>query len=69
MTSNKSTKSRKQHCPVVNKDIMLTFELVSLPNSNVPPAIGRKNCSNFASCLAKFNNLSTIPQCLLHTLA
>lgn len=68
MTSTKSTKSRQQHCPVVNKDIVLNFEVVSLPNSNAPPAIGLKSCSNIESCLAKFNNLSTVPQCLLHTL-
>ena len=69
MTSVKNNRSRQQHCPVVNKDVTLTFEVVSLPNSNAPPAIGRKSCSNIESCLAKFNNLSTVPQCLLHTLA
>ena len=68
MSSFKSIKSRQQHCHVVNKDVTLTFEVVSLPNSNAPPATGHKNCSNIASCLAKFNNLSTVPQCLLHTL-
>ncbi len=66
MASTKSTNTQRQHCPVVEKEVTLTVEVVSLPNG--PSAIGRKNCSNIESCLVKFGNLSTVPQCLLHSL-
>ena len=66
MASQKITKSIDQKCPAVDKDVEINYVIVSLPSG--PSDIGKKDCSNIAKCLEQFGNLSTEPNCSLHTL-